>query len=87
MKREPDFFDGKGPVLVYIAKRLRDALRLESIFTGAGVDYLVEADRYRGGFLFPAERVGAFFYVLEEHQEAVRSLMRDHGYRPFEPAG
>src|SRR5437899_12840382 len=60
MKRDASFFGEGRAELVYIAKRLRDALRLESILTAAGVDYGVEADRYRGGFIFQTERVGAF---------------------------
>ena len=52
MKQEPDFFEGKEPTLIYIAKRLKDALALEEILTNAGVDYGVEPDRYRGGFVF-----------------------------------
>jgi hypothetical protein len=63
MKRDPDYFGEDQAELVYIAKRLNDALRLESIFTAAGVDYGVEADNYRGGVIFRSERVGAFFYV------------------------
>jgi len=34
------------PAPIYIAKRLRDALRLESVFTVAGVDYGVEAEEW-----------------------------------------
>ena len=52
MKQEASFFEGKEPVLVYIAKRLREALRLESLFNGGGLDYGVEADEYRGGIVF-----------------------------------
>jgi len=85
MKRDADFFDGHDPELIYIAKRLKDALRLESILTGAGVDYGVEADRYRGGLVFVSERIGAFFYVLPEARESVHRIMRENGYRPFEP--
>lgn len=85
MKRDPDFFEGREAALIYIAKRLNDALRLESVLTAAGMDYLVEADRYRGGVLFPSERVGAFFYVLEEHEVMARKLLKDNGYRPFDP--
>jgi hypothetical protein len=72
MKQEADFFDGKEPALLYIAKRLKEALALEQILTQAGVDYGVEPDRYRGGFVFQSERVGAFFYVLEEAKEIAR---------------
>ena len=67
--------------LVYIAKKLQEALRLESIFTESGVDYAVEPDKYTGGVIFRSERVGAFFYVLPEAAEQARVLMRDHGFR------
>ena len=85
MRQEPAFFDGKEPVLVYIAKRLNEALRLESTFSNAGVDYGVEADEYRGGFIFQRVRTGAFFYVLPDAAEEARRVMREHGYRPAEP--
>lgn len=87
MRQEPSFFEGQEPVLVYIAKRLSDALRLESIFSNAGVDYGVEADEYRGGFIFQRVRAGAFFYVLPGAAETARQVMRKNGYRPAEPEG
>lgn len=85
MKRDASYFEDQEPELIYIAKRLNDALRLESIFTEAGLDYGVEADKYRGGIVFQTERVGAFFYVLPEAVEAAHRIMREHGYRPREP--
>jgi hypothetical protein len=84
MKREADFFGEGRAELIYIAKRLKDAQRLESILTAAGVDYGVEADRYRGGVIFQTDRVGAFFYVLPGAVEAAHRIMREHGYRPLE---
>jgi len=84
MKRDADFFGEGRAELVYIAKRLRDAQRLESILTAAGVDYGVEADRYRGGVIFRTERIGAFFYVLPEAVQATHRIMRENGYRPHE---
>src|SRR5207248_2871629 len=63
MKQDTSYFDGHEPILIYIARRLKDALRLESIFTAAGIHYGVEADEYRGGVIFFRTRVGAFFYV------------------------
>lgn len=84
MKQDPDFFEGKEPSLLYIAKKLKEALALEQVLTEAGVDYGVEPDRYRGGFVFQTERVGAFFYVLDEAVEAARGLLRSKGYRPYE---
>ncbi len=83
MKQDASFFEGKEAILIYIAKRLKDALRLESIFTSAGLDYGVEADEYRGGVLFRSVRVGAFFYVLPESVAAAHEIMHRHGYRPL----
>ena len=84
MKQEPSFFEGREPVLIYIAKKLRHALRLESILTAAGVDYGVEADEYRGGVIFRAVRAGAFFYVLPETVGAAHEVMLRNGYKPVE---
>jgi hypothetical protein len=84
MKQEASFFENKEPVLIYIAKRLRDALRLENILAAAGVDYGVETDEYRGGIIFHAVRTGAFFYVLPETVPAAHDVMRRNGYKPFE---
>ncbi len=87
MKQEATFFEGKEAVLIYIAKKLKDALRLESIFDTAGLDYGVEADEYRGGIIFASTRVGAFFYVLPAAVSAAHEIMRRHGYKPYvEPA-
>ncbi len=85
MKREPDFFDGHDPQLVYIAKRLDDALHLEQALTQAGLDYGVEADRFTSGVIFRSDRVGAFFYVLPKDLDAALEVMRAHGYRPVQP--
>jgi tRNA(His) 5'-end guanylyltransferase len=85
MKQDASFFGEGRAELVYIAKRLKDALRLESIFTETGVDYGVEPDTYRGGIIFRSERVGAFFYVLPESVDLARRIMREHNYRPLDP--
>jgi hypothetical protein len=81
MKQEARFFDGKEPVLIYIAKRLNDALKLEGLLTEAGLDYGVEADEYRGGIIFATTRTGAFFYVLPESEPAALEVMRRGGYK------
>ena len=83
MKQEAPYFENREPVLIYIAKRLRDALRLEKILTEAGMDYGVEADEYRGGVIFQHNRVGAFFYVLPEMAEAAREIMVRNRYKPI----
>jgi len=81
VRREPEFFGERELDLVYIAKRLNDALRLESALTDSGVDYAVETDKYSGGVIFRSERMGAFFYVLPEAIEQTREVMRQHGFR------
>jgi hypothetical protein len=83
MKREPDFFGTQELELVYIAKKLREALALEEMLTTAGIDYLVEPDRYRGGIIFQSERIGAFFYVVPEIAGLSRELLTSNGYRPY----
>lgn len=87
MRREPDFFGDQELVLVYIAKKLREALKLESLLTGAALDYLVEPDHYTGGLIFRTERIGAFFYVAPEMVQATCQLLSGHGYRPYKPLG
>ena len=85
MKQDASFFEGKDPILIYIAKRLRDAMKLESVLTAAGVDYGVEADEYTGGVIFRTSRVGAFFYVLPETVPAAHHAMQANGFRPQPP--
>lgn len=81
MKRGSEFFGDRELVLVYIAKRLKEALRVEEMLTGSGVDYAVETDTYQGGIIFVSERVGAFFYVDPDAASAARSLLERAGLR------
>jgi hypothetical protein len=82
MKRDADYFADTEPELIFVAKRLRDAVSLESLLAGAGVDYAVETDEYEGGLLFKSMRVGAFFYVRPETRERAVALMVENGYVP-----
>ncbi len=82
MRREPDYFGDQELVLVYVAKKLREALKLEALLTEASVEYLVEPDRYVGGLIFRTERVGAFFYVTPDAEGTARHLLESNGYRP-----
>jgi hypothetical protein len=67
-------------VLVYIAKRLKEALAIEKLFTDAGLEYVVEPDIYSGGIIFRSERTGAFFYVAPENQITARALLTGASY-------
>jgi hypothetical protein len=84
VRQEPDHFEGQELALVYVAKKLNDALRLEEVLTGAGFDYLVETDTYKGGVLFMSERVGAFFYVAPADDPAARAAMHRAGFEPYQ---
>jgi hypothetical protein len=85
MRREPEHFGESELALVYIAKKLKEALALEQLLTRAEFDYLVEADTYRGGVIFQTERIGAFFYVPPDRESQVREFLTANGYRPWNP--
>jgi hypothetical protein len=82
MKKEAEYFEGVEPELIFVAKRLREAISLESVLTAAGIDYAVEPDEYEGGTIFKTMRVGAFFYVRPESRESAVAVMLENGYIP-----
>ena len=83
MRREPDHFGDQDLSLIYIAKKLKEALGVETMLTDAGLDYLVEPDKYMGGIIFQAERVGAFFYVAPGDEGAAKYALTRSGLRPY----
>ena len=83
MKRDPEFFGDVELALVYIAKRLRDALKIEDALDAAGLDFLVEADSYRGGLIFQTERIGAFFYVAPGKEKEAHAVLTGLGFKPY----
>jgi hypothetical protein len=87
MKQDAAFFEGHDAELIYIAKKLKDALRLEEILAAEGVDFGVEADEYSGGVVFRSTRVGAFFYVLPETADQARQVLERNGFKPAPPSG
>jgi vacuolar-type H+-ATPase subunit E/Vma4 len=86
MQRGPEHFGDQELTLIYIAKRLTEALRLENLLTESGLDYLVEPDKYSGGLIFQSERVGAFFYVAPPDEDAAKDTLSRNGFRPYSPA-
>jgi hypothetical protein len=84
VRRDADFFGDREVDLVYVAKRLRHALKLEKALTEAGVDYAVQTETYHGGIIFRSERVGAFFYVLPDAVEAAHGVIANLGMRPYQ---
>ncbi len=84
MRQTPEFFGETELSLLYIAKKLKEALKLEDILTAAEIDYAVETDTYRGGLIFASERVGAFFYVIPEGLDQARNVLVENRYKPYE---
>ena len=84
MRREADFLKDDEGVLVYIAKKLREAKALEELLTNSSVDYVEEVDQYVGGFLFRTARAGAFFYIRSDAEAVTRDLLARNGYRAHE---
>jgi hypothetical protein len=85
MRRDPEYFGEEDLELIYIAKKLSEALELEELLSERGLDYLVEPDTFSGGVIFRRARVGAFFYVRPGDGERGRHVLSENGYRPFEP--
>ena len=82
MRQSAEFFGDQELDLVYIAKRLKDAQKLEGVLDAANLDYAIETDTYQGGVVFRSERVGAFFYVLPDDLERAQSVLAESGYKP-----
>ena len=83
MRREADFFREQELDLVYMARTLRDSLKLEDILTEAGIDYLVETGSYTAGLLMKRELTGAFFYVSPENCNYVKEILLRNRYKPY----
>ena len=84
MRQEPEFFGDVELDLIDVAKKLREAIKIEALLTAAGIDYFVEPDAYVGGLLFRRELTGAFFYVLAADAERTRQTLLGGRYKPYQ---
>ena len=84
MLHEPEFFGDQELVLVYVAKRLKEALALEKALDAVALDYAVVPAPYTSGILFLSHRVGAFFYVTPQNAERTRAVILERGFKPFQ---
>ena len=83
MRQDSEYFGDTELQLIYMARRLKDALRLENLLTEAQIDYLVETGTYTAGLLMRRELTGAYFYVAPEQANAARELMLRNRYKPY----
>jgi hypothetical protein len=86
MRQSAEFYGQRELNLLYMARRLREALKLEDLLTRSAVDYCVETGEYIGGFLFRRPLTGAFFYVAPEDLGSSRQLLIDNHFKPYDPA-
>ena len=80
MRKEPEEFGEAEMSLIHVARKLKEALRVEDVLTSAGFDYVVEPDEYTVGTLFRRRRTGAFFYVNVHDDPPARELLRREGF-------
>jgi hypothetical protein len=83
MRCELEFFNGAELHLLYMARRLREALAVEMLLSQAEVEYFVEPGPYQGGLLFPRELTGAYFYVLPAVLPHAREVLTQGNYKPY----
>lgn len=83
MRCDLDFFQGVELHLLYLARRLREALAVEMLLSQAEVEYFVEPGPYQGGLLFPRELTGAYFYVRPADIPRAREILTRGKYKPY----
>ena len=84
MRREPEFSDNRELRLLFMARRLRDALRLEDLLTQSGIDYCIETGDYEAGIIFKRELTGAFFYIDPGDLVRSQQLLIENRFKPYE---
>jgi len=82
MRQEPEHFEGQDLELLYIARKLKEALAVEELLTARGIDYAVQPEEYFGGMVFQRVRIGAFFYVPRSMSASACVVLEENGYRP-----
>ncbi len=83
--QEPDFFAEQELVLVYMARRLKDALAVEKLFDERGLEYALETGPYQSGLLFRSTKIGVFFYTTPREENRARALLLEHGFKVYDP--
>jgi hypothetical protein len=87
MRREPEFFAEQEIELIYIARKLADALAVEELLTSFDVDYIVQTSEYYSGMIFQKLRTGAFFHVDKEWVKYTKQLLEQNGRKAYEGPG
>jgi hypothetical protein len=84
MLRPREFFEDQELVLIYVAKRLREARAIEEALNCEALDYIVIPEQYTGGVFFTSKRVGAFFYISPAFMAQARTALLTRGFIPID---
>ena len=78
---DPATFDGKEVALVYVAGRLSEGKRVEQVLSEHAIDYAVDIEPFESRVLgiLPVEYEGVGFYVIADHAEFCRRILREAG--------
>lgn len=75
-KLDPAEFEGVEIRLVFLARTIREAERVEDLLTENQIEFTALIEYYLAGVLFTTERAGIGFYVKEDHAPQCRQLLR-----------
>jgi hypothetical protein len=79
---EIDEFSHKDIARIFIAGRIREAERAETLLTENGVPYAVQIEEFfEGGLLSVGVRKGAAFYILSSQRDFCRRLFFENGLK------
>jgi hypothetical protein len=84
MLRPREYFGDQELVLIYIARRLREARAVEDALSSGDLDYAVIPEQYAGGVFFTSKRVGAFFYICPASMARARAALLASGFIPMD---
>jgi hypothetical protein len=78
---DPDTLGADGYVRVYVAGRLAEARGVEAALSGRGIDYFVDAEKFRHYVLcvIPREYDGVAFHVAAGAADSARAVLRAAG--------
>ena len=83
MKHRLEEFGESELELIFVATRLKQAQAIEQLLDGEEIEYGLQVESFRGGFLGLSQRTGVFFYALVGQAEFCRALLVRHGHRPI----
>ena len=73
-------FEDRQSELVFIARRVREAKRVEALLSGEGIDYAVAFEPFLHGGIFGVTTLtGVGFYVLSGQARYCRELLGQRG--------